>query len=78
MGCFVVEPDRSQLEQLEKLIDAGSLQSIVASVFPLDRAREAFELGLKGHTRGKIVLRVRDEVQDRQRSAIRHTPGGAV
>jgi NADPH:quinone reductase-like Zn-dependent oxidoreductase len=59
---FIVEPDRGQLEELAKLIDAGSLKSIVASVFRLERVREAFELGLKGHTRGKIVLRVRDEV----------------
>ena len=58
---FIVEPNRSQLEELAKFIDAGSLKSIVASVFRLERAREAFELGLQGHTRGKIVLRVRDE-----------------
>jgi len=25
------------------------------------RARDAFELAAKGHTRGKIVLRVKDE-----------------
>jgi NADPH:quinone reductase-like Zn-dependent oxidoreductase len=58
---FIVEPDRDQLEELAKLIDAGSLKTIVASVFPLARAREAFELGAQGHTRGKIVLQVRDE-----------------
>ena len=37
------------------------MKSIVAAVLPLARAREAFEMGLKGHTRGKIVLQVQDE-----------------
>jgi NADPH:quinone reductase-like Zn-dependent oxidoreductase len=58
---FIVEPNRDQLEEMAKLIDDGSLKTFVASVFPLARAREAFELGLQGHTRGKIVLQVRDD-----------------
>ncbi len=58
---FIVEPDNGQLEEMAKLIDAGSLKSIVANVFPLARAREAFELAAQAHTRGKIVLQVRDD-----------------
>jgi NADPH:quinone reductase-like Zn-dependent oxidoreductase len=58
---FIVEPDRDQLEEMAKLIDAGSLKSIVAGVFPLARARDAFETAASGHTRGKIVLQVRDD-----------------
>jgi NADPH:quinone reductase-like Zn-dependent oxidoreductase len=57
---FIVEPNRDQLEEMANLIDHGWLKSLVASIFPLARAREAFELGLQGHTRGKIVLEVRD------------------
>jgi NADPH:quinone reductase-like Zn-dependent oxidoreductase len=60
---FIVEPDRRQLDEMAALIDACSLRSIVANVFPLFRARDAFELAAKGHTRGKIVLQVRDESQ---------------
>jgi NADPH:quinone reductase-like Zn-dependent oxidoreductase len=59
---FIVEPDRDQLKEMAKLIDTGSLKSIVAAVLPLARARDAFEMGLKGHTRGKIVLQVRDDI----------------
>jgi NADPH:quinone reductase-like Zn-dependent oxidoreductase len=59
---FIVEPDRDQLEEMAKLIDTRSLKSIVAAVLPLARARDAFEMGLKGHTRGKIVLQVRDDI----------------
>jgi hypothetical protein len=31
---------------------------VLDAVLPLARAREAFERGLAGHVRGKIVLRV--------------------
>jgi NADPH:quinone reductase-like Zn-dependent oxidoreductase len=58
---FIVEPDHDQLEEMAKLIDAGSMKLIVANILPLAQAREAFELGAKGHGRGKIVLRVRDD-----------------
>ncbi len=58
---FIVKPDRGQLEEMAKLIDAGVLKSIVASIFPLAEARQAFELAAQGHTRGKIVLQVRDD-----------------
>jgi NADPH:quinone reductase-like Zn-dependent oxidoreductase len=57
---FIVEPDREQLEDLAGLVDQGTLQVFVAKVFPLARAREAFELALQAHTRGKIVLQVRE------------------
>jgi NADPH:quinone reductase-like Zn-dependent oxidoreductase len=62
---FIVEPNRDQLEQMAQLIDQGLLKSLVAKVFPLSRARDAFELGLQGHTRGKIVLQVNDNVTGR-------------
>jgi len=58
---FIVEPNREQLEEMAKLVDQGHMKSIVASVMPLARAREAFELGLGGHTRGKIVLLAKDD-----------------
>ncbi|MGA2882700.1 MAG: NADP-dependent oxidoreductase [Bryobacteraceae bacterium] len=58
---FIVEPDRDQLEELAKLLDTGLLKVEVAGVFPLVQACDAFELAGKGHTRGKIVLQVKDE-----------------
>jgi NADPH:quinone reductase-like Zn-dependent oxidoreductase len=57
---FVVEPSREELIQIGTLIDAGHLRPIIDTVFPLAQARQAFEQGMKGHTRGKIVLRVTD------------------
>jgi len=57
---FVVEPNREELIQIGTLIDAGHLRPIIDTVFPLAQARQAYEQGARGHTRGKIVLRVGD------------------
>jgi NADPH:quinone reductase-like Zn-dependent oxidoreductase len=57
---FVVEPNREQLIQIGALLDAGKLRPIIETVLPLAQARQAYEQGAKGHTRGKIVLRVVD------------------
>jgi NADPH:quinone reductase-like Zn-dependent oxidoreductase len=55
---FIVEPNRQQLMEIGRLIDAGALRVVVEAVFPLEQARMAFEKSLQGHNRGKIVLRV--------------------
>ncbi|NLF05474.1 MAG: NADP-dependent oxidoreductase [Actinomycetales bacterium] len=41
---------------LLELVASGRLQVRVAQVFPLDRVREAHELIVSGHARGKVVL----------------------
>jgi len=58
---FVVEPNREQLMQIAELIDGGYVHPVLDTVLPLSEARQAYEQGAKGHTRGKIVLRVKDE-----------------
>jgi NADPH:quinone reductase-like Zn-dependent oxidoreductase len=57
---FVVQPNREQLVQIGALIDEGKVRPIIDTVLPLSQARQAYEQGAKGHTRGKIVLRVVD------------------
>jgi NADPH:quinone reductase-like Zn-dependent oxidoreductase len=57
---FIVEPNRAQLIEIARLIEAGALRVIVEATFPLAEARAAFERSLSGHNRGKIVLRVAD------------------
>ncbi len=57
---FLVQPSREQLAQLAELIDRGALRPIVEATYPLARAREAYERGLLGHNRGKLVLQVRE------------------
>ena len=57
---FVVEPNGEQLIQIGTLIDAGHIRPIIETALPLAEAREAYKQAAKGHTRGKIVLRVVD------------------
>jgi NADPH:quinone reductase-like Zn-dependent oxidoreductase len=57
---FIVEPNRAQLIEIARLIETGALRVIVEATFPLPEARAAFERGLGGHNRGKLVLRVAD------------------
>jgi NADPH:quinone reductase-like Zn-dependent oxidoreductase len=57
---FIVEPNRAELAELATLTDAGQLRTFVSEVFALSRTREAYETLLRGHLRGKIVLRVKD------------------
>jgi NADPH:quinone reductase-like Zn-dependent oxidoreductase len=55
---ILVEPNRKELTEIGGLIDAGVIKPVVDGVFPLSRAGEAYERGLRGHNRGKIVLEV--------------------
>ena len=55
---FIVEGNRAQLEQIASLVDEGDMKPILAQVFPLARARDAFEFGASSHAPGKIVLEV--------------------
>lgn len=55
---FVVKPDREQLGKIAELIDSGVIRPVIAETIPLAKARQAFERGVAGHTRGKLVLQV--------------------
>ena len=55
---FIVRPNRAELIQIGNLIDTGFIRPVIETVFPLSKARQAFERGLSGHTCGKIILRV--------------------
>ena len=55
---FIVRPDREQLGRIAALIDSGAIRPVIAETIPLAKARQAFERGVAGHTRGKLVLQV--------------------
>lgn len=56
---FIVEPSRPQLEKIAIAMDLNLLQVFVAQSFPLNQAREAYEMGSKRTVRrGKIALRI--------------------
>jgi NADPH:quinone reductase-like Zn-dependent oxidoreductase len=55
---MLVEPSRSQLIEISRLVDRGEVKPIIGSVFPLSEARAAYEKGLAGHNTGKTVLKI--------------------
>jgi NADPH:quinone reductase-like Zn-dependent oxidoreductase len=55
---FIVESSRTQLNELSRLIDAGTIRTIVEAILPLHQAREAYERGINDHPRGKLVLAI--------------------
>jgi NADPH:quinone reductase-like Zn-dependent oxidoreductase len=52
---FVVEPDRAQLREIARQVDAGLLRPHVGAVYPLSDGRTAFEAKRRGIP-GKVVL----------------------
>ncbi len=58
---FIVQSNRAQLTEIGALIDSGAERPIISAVIPLERAREAFELGQSGRSQEKIVLTVAAE-----------------
>lgn len=55
---FKLSPDGTALTTIARLLESGSVQVYVDRVFALDQAAEAHRELERGHTRGKIVLRV--------------------
>ena len=56
---MLVEPNRAELVEIGRLVDQKKVRPIVSGVFPLAEARRAYESGLSGHSKGKIVLKVK-------------------
>lgn len=55
-----VHPDGELLQQVASLVEAGYVRPTVNQVFPLEQAAKAYEMLKSGHTRGKIVLTVKE------------------
>jgi NADPH:quinone reductase-like Zn-dependent oxidoreductase len=56
----LVRPRQQDLTSLLQLMAAGDLRSVIAEVYPLAEAAEAQRRSRTFHTRGKLVLAVRD------------------
>lgn len=52
---FIVEPNRAQLIEIARLIDAGVIRPIVGAVFSMEHFRQAYD---QKPIRGKHVLRI--------------------
>jgi NADPH:quinone reductase-like Zn-dependent oxidoreductase len=57
------QSDGKELAQIAAIIDERKIKPIVTTVLPLEDARKAHEMSETLHTRGKIVLRVREDSQ---------------
>jgi NADPH:quinone reductase len=55
---FAARVDRTRLEALTRLVDAGSLRPNLAEVVPFDEARDALAKVAGRHTRGKIIVQI--------------------
>ena len=54
-GFFIVEPNRDQLIEVGKLIDAGDLETFVSAVVPLEEVSDAYTGQVEHKGRGKLV-----------------------
>jgi NADPH:quinone reductase-like Zn-dependent oxidoreductase len=60
-AAFVAgHPNGAQLAEIAHLINSRKLKPIVERILPLLEVRRAHELSQSGHTRGKIVVRVKE------------------
>ncbi|KAM7193786.1 Reticulon-4-interacting protein 1, mitochondrial [Naviculisporaceae sp. PSN 640] len=59
---FIVEPLGSNLAEIGELIEAGKVRPLVDSVWEFDQFEKAFERLESGHAKGKIIIKVSDEV----------------
>ncbi len=58
---MLTQANPAQLREIAGMIDAGTIRPIVAQVFPLAEAAQAHMALDAGNTRGKLVLRVREQ-----------------
>jgi NADPH:quinone reductase-like Zn-dependent oxidoreductase len=52
----LVKPDKSGLESLTSLVEAGRLKPTVSATFPLEDIAKAHDEVASGHVRGKVVV----------------------
>lgn len=60
----VTQSDGKELAQIAAIIDERKIKPVVTAVLPLEDARKAHEMSETLHTRGKIVLRIREDSRD--------------
>ena len=58
LGTFISKERGQDLEELRKLLEAGTIRPIVDRTFPLDEVPEAIRYLRDGRARGKIVITV--------------------
>jgi len=54
-----VHPDGAQLAEIGKLLETNRIQPVIDKVFPFEQAKEALDYLAQGHSRGKVVVRMK-------------------
>jgi len=64
--CRVImaRPNGDDLRRIAAMIESGQVRPVIDRVFPLEAAAEAHRQSEAGHTRGKLVLRVGQEISE--------------
>jgi hypothetical protein len=57
----MIQPDGKELAKIAYIIDERKIKPIVTAVLPLADVRKAHEMSETLHTRGKIILSVREK-----------------
>ena len=58
LAFFVCKPNRANLATLRELIESGSVKPLVDRVYPLSDIADALSAMGRGHTQGKLVVRI--------------------
>jgi NADPH:quinone reductase-like Zn-dependent oxidoreductase len=65
---IAVKPDADELAKIGQLIDEKKIRVVVSQVLPLTDAAKADQQAETHHTRGKVVLKIADEADDKGKS----------
>ncbi len=60
---FIVEPNREQLVEIARLLDAGEIRPLVDTTLPLSNAADAFSGTVHRTGRGRVVVTVAEPVR---------------
>jgi NADPH:quinone reductase-like Zn-dependent oxidoreductase len=52
-------PDGAQLAEIGKLLETERIQPVIDKVFPFDQAKEALEYLAQGHSKGKVIVKMK-------------------
>lgn len=61
-----LEPSEAQLRRIAELIDSGEIKPLIDTIYPFEDYAKAFEQLEKGHAKGKIVIRVATEPEEKE------------
>lgn len=52
-------PEGAQLAEIGKLLETGRIQPVIDKVFPFEQAKDALTYLAQGHSKGKVIIKIR-------------------